>query len=197
MRWRSSSGVALVDDEGVHALAGHSRGQDPPPSGAGHVRVLALGVDDVGGDAPGQPPEHAQLGGERFAAAGAGEDGGVGVQVGPVPGVVDHRGAGPHVDAVEGAGTGVQVRRREGEETGDAGRVQAAPLGHGVEGQRQGRKQPLALAEGQVVQLAQGGGEVGLRPLGHLPQRRLVLRVKGHGQGGVEEPLAARAGPRP
>ena len=31
---------------------------------------------------------------------------------------------------------------------------------------------------------------MGLRPLGHLPQRRLVLRVKGHRQGGVEEPLA-------
>ena len=111
--------------------------------------------------------------------------------MGAVPGVVDHRGAGPHVDAVERAAPGVQVRGREGEEPGDAGRVQAAPLGHGVEGQRQGRKQPLALAEGQVVQLAEGGGEVGLRPLGHLLQGRLVLRVKGHGQGGVEEPLPA------
>ena len=117
--------------------------------------------------------------------------GGVGVQVGAVPGVVDHRGAGPHVDAVEGAAPGVQVGRREGEETGYAGRVQAAPLGHGVQGQRQGCKQPLALAEGQVVELAQGRGEVGLRPLGHLLERRLVLRVKGDGERGVEEPLPA------
>ena len=52
-------------------------------------------------------------------------------------------------------------------------------------------KQPLSLAEGQVVELAQGGGEVGLRPLGHLLERRLVLRVKGDGERGVEEPLPA------
>ncbi len=182
--------VPLVDDKRVHALAGDAGGQDPPSGCAGHVRVLALGVDDVGGDAARDAAQHAQLGGEALAAARPCEDGGVGVHVRPVPGVVDHRGAGPHVDAVEGPAPGVQVRRREGEEPGDAGRVQAAPLGHGVEGQRQGRKQPLALAEGQIVQLAQGGGEVGLRPLGHLPQRRLVLRVKGHRQGGVEEPLA-------
>ena len=70
------------------------------------------------------------------------------------------------------------------------GRVQAPPLGHRVQGQWQGGKQPLALAEGQVVQLAQGGGEVGLRPLGHLPQRRLgILRVQRHGQRRVEETL--------
>ena len=67
----------------------------------------------------------------------------------------------------------------------------APPLGDGVQGQRQGGQQPLALAEGQVVELAQGGGEVGLRPLGHLLERRLVLRVKGDGERGVEEPLPA------
>ena len=119
------------------------------------------------------------------------EDGGVGVQVRPVPGVVDHRGAGPHVDAVEGAAPRVQVRRREGEETRDAGRVEAAPLGHGVQGQGHGREQSLALAEGQIVQLAQGGGEVGLGSLDHLLERRLVPGVKGHGQRGVKESLSA------
>ena len=124
-------------------------------------------------------------------AAGAGEDGGVGVQVRPVPGVVDHRGAGPHVDAVEGPAAGVQVGGREGEEPGDAGGVQAAPLGDGVEGQRQRGQQALALPEGQGVELAQGGGEVGLRPLGHLLERCFVLRVQGDGQGGVKEPLSA------
>ena len=183
--------VALVDDEGVHALAGHAGGEHPPARGAGHVRVLALGVDDVGGHAPGQTPEHPQLGGKTLAAAGAGEDGGVRVEMGAVPGVVDHRGAGPHVDAVEGAPAGVQVGRREGEEPGDAGRVQAAPLRHGVQGQGQGREQPLALPEGQVVQLAEGRGEVGLGPLGHLLEGRLVLGVEGDGQGRVEEPIAA------
>ena len=61
MRWEKLLGVPLVDDEGVHALARHSGGQDPPPSGAGHVRVLALRVDHVGGDAPANAPEHAEL----------------------------------------------------------------------------------------------------------------------------------------
>ena len=108
-------------------------------------------------------------------------------------GVLDRidRGAGPHVDAVEGPAAGVQVGGREGEEPGDAAGVQAAPLGHGVQGQRQRGQQALALPEGQGVQLAQGGGEVGLRPLGHLLERRLVLRVKGDRQGGVKEPLSA------
>ena len=109
----------------------------------------------------------------------------------PVPGVVDHRGAGPHVDAVEGPAAGVQVGRREGEETGYAGRVQHPPHGDGVQGQRQRGQQALALPEGQGVELAQGGGEVGLGPLGHLLERRLVLRVKGDRQGGVKEPLSA------
>ena len=86
-------GVAPLDDEGVHALAGDAGGEHPSARRPRHVRVLALGVDDVGGDAPAQAPEHPQLGGEGLAAAGAGEDGGVGVQVRPVPGVVDHRGA--------------------------------------------------------------------------------------------------------
>ena len=111
--------------------------------------------------------------------------------MGPVPGVVDHRGAGPHVDAVEGAAAGVQVGRREGEETGDAGRVQAAPLGYGVQAQGQGGQQTFSLPECQVVELAQGGGEVGLGPLGHLLEGGLVFGMEGHGQGGVEQPLPA------
>ena len=49
-------GVAPLDDEGVHALARHSRGEHPPSCGAGHVRVLALRVDDVGSDATAQSP---------------------------------------------------------------------------------------------------------------------------------------------
>ena len=108
--------VAPVDDEGVHALARNSWGQDPPTGGPRHVGVLALGVDDVGPDAPTHPAQHSQLGGEGLAAAGTGQDGGVGVQVGAVEGVVDDGGAGPEVDAVEGAAPGVQVRRREGEQ---------------------------------------------------------------------------------
>ena len=47
------------------------------------------------------------------------------------------------------------------------------------------------MPEGQGVELAQGRGEVGLRPLGHLLERRLVPRVKGDGERGVEEPLPA------
>ena len=196
MRWRSSSESPLSMTKGFMPWPGTPGGEHPPARGPRHVRVLALGVDDVGGYAAAQAPEHPQLGGETLAAAGAGEDGGVRVEMGAVPGVVDHRGAGPHVDAVEGAPAGVQVGRREGEEPGDAGRVQAAPLRHGVQGQGQGREQPLALPEGQVVQLAEGRGEVGLGPLGHLLEGRLVLGVEGDGQGRVEEPLAARAAPR-
>ena len=64
--------VAPVDDKGVHALAGNARRQHAPAGGAGHVGVLALGVDDVCPDAATQPPQHAQLGGETLAAAGAG-----------------------------------------------------------------------------------------------------------------------------
>ena len=108
-----------------------------------------------------------------------------------VPGVVDHRGAGPHVDAVEGAAAGVQVGRREGEEPRQAGRVQRPPHRHGVEAQGQRRKQPLSLSEGQGVQLAQGGGEVGLGPLGHLLQGFLVPGVQGDGQGGMKQALPA------
>ena len=190
MRWRSSSESPLSMTNGFSPCPGNAGRQHSSARRPRHVRVLALGVDHVGRDAPAQAPEHPQLRCEALAGARPREDGGVGVQVRAVPGVVDHQGAGTHVDAVEGAAAGVQVGGREGEEPRKARRVQAAPLRDGVEGQGQGRKQPLALAEGQVVQLAQGGGEVGLRPLGHLPQRRLVLRVKGHRQGGVEEPLA-------
>ena len=57
-------GVALVDDEGVHALARHAGGQNASARCAGHVRVLALRVDHVGGDAARQASEHPQLGGE-------------------------------------------------------------------------------------------------------------------------------------
>ena len=69
MRWRSSSESPPLDHEGVQALSRHTRGEHPTPGGAGHVGVLALGVDDVGGDPAGQTPEHAQLGGEGLAAA--------------------------------------------------------------------------------------------------------------------------------
>ena len=95
MRWSNSSAVAPVDDEGVHALARDSRGQHPPAGGAGHVGVLALRVDDVGPHAPADAPQHSQLGGEGLARTGPGQDGGVGVQVGAVEGVVDDGGAGP------------------------------------------------------------------------------------------------------
>ena len=49
-------GVALVDDEGVHALSRHSGGEDAPARRAGHVRVLALRVYHVGGDASASDP---------------------------------------------------------------------------------------------------------------------------------------------
>ena len=62
-------GVALVDDEGVHALAGHARRENAPARRSCHVRVLSFGVDDVGGDAARQAPEHAELGRERLARA--------------------------------------------------------------------------------------------------------------------------------
>ena len=66
-----------------------------------------------------------------------------------------------------------------------------APLGHGVQGQGERGQQALALAEGQVVELAEGGGEVGLRPLGHLLERSLVPGVEGDGQGRMKQPLPA------
>ena len=52
-------------------------------------------------------------------------------------------------------------------------------------------RQTFPLPEGQVVQLAQGGGEVCLRPLGHLPERRFVLGMERDRQRGVKEPLPA------
>ena len=54
-------GVSLVDHKGVHALARHAGGQHPASRCAGHVGVLALGVDHVGGDAARQSPEHSEL----------------------------------------------------------------------------------------------------------------------------------------
>ena len=57
-------GVAPLDDKGVHPLARHTGGEDTPARCAGHVRVLALRVDDVGGDASRQSPEHAELRGK-------------------------------------------------------------------------------------------------------------------------------------
>ena len=44
-------GVSPLDHERVHALSGDAWGQHPAACGAGHVRVLALRVDDVGGHA--------------------------------------------------------------------------------------------------------------------------------------------------
>ena len=60
-----------------------------------------------------------------------------------------------------------------------------------LRGQGQRGQDALALAEGQGIELAQRGGEVGLGPLGHLLEGRLVLRVKGDGERRVEEPLAS------
>ncbi len=65
------------------------------------------------------------------------------------------------------------------------------PHRHGVERQGQRGQETFPLPEGQVVQLAERGGEVGLRPLGHLLQGRLVSGVERDGQGGVEQPLPA------
>ena len=186
IRWRSSSGSPLVDDEGIHALAGDARRQDAPARGACHVRVLALRVDDVGRDAARQTSKDTELRGEGFSRTRTGQDGGVGVEVRPVPGVVDDGGACPHVDAVEGSAPRVEVRRREGEQPGQGRGVQSPPRRDGVQSQRQCRKQPFALAKGEIVELSQRRGEVGLRPLGHLLQRVLVPRVQRHGERGVE-----------
>ena len=147
-------GVAPVDDEGVHALAGDAGGEHPPAGGAGHGGVLALGVDHVGGDAAGQAPQQGQLGGEGLARAGARQHRGVRVEVGAVEGVVDDGRAGPQVEAVERAAAGVQVRGREGEEPRKRRRVQGAPGGKGVQPQRDCRKKTLALPEGEGIHLA-------------------------------------------
>ena len=61
MRLEQLLAVSPLYDEGVHALSRHSRGQHPPARGAGHVRVLALRVDDVGGHAASDAPEHPSL----------------------------------------------------------------------------------------------------------------------------------------
>ena len=51
-------------------------------------------------------------------------------------------------------------------------------------------KQALPLPEGQGVQLAQGGGEVGAGLLGQVLEGVLVgIGVEGDGKGGVEQPL--------
>ena len=191
MRWSNSSAVAPVDDEGIHALARDSRRQHPPAGGAGHVGVLALRVDDVGPHAPADAAQQSQLGGEGLARTGAGQYRRIGVQVGAVEGVVDDGGAGSQVDAVQCPAAGVQVRRREWEQSRQAGRVQRPPYGHGVQRQGQGGQQTFPLPEGQGVQLAQGGGEVGAGLLGQLLQGVLVVGVEGDGEGGVEQPLPA------
>ena len=46
------------------------------------------------------------------------------------------------------------------------------------------------MAEREGVELAEGCAEVGLRPLGHLLEGGLVLRVERDREGGVEETLA-------
>ena len=51
-------GVALIDDERVHALARHAGGEHAASGGAGHVRVLALRVDDVGRSLPRHRPRN-------------------------------------------------------------------------------------------------------------------------------------------
>ena len=56
MRCRQLLGVALVDDEGVHALSRNSGRENASARAAGHVRVLALRVDHVGGDASASDP---------------------------------------------------------------------------------------------------------------------------------------------
>ena len=52
-------------------------------------------------------------------------------------------------------------------------------------------RKSLPLPEREQVQLAQGGGEVRPRPLGHLLEGCFVLGVKGDGQRRVEKPLPA------
>ena len=60
-------GVALVDDEGIHALAGDTGREHPAARRPRHVRVLALGVDDVGRHAPAQASENSKFGCEALA----------------------------------------------------------------------------------------------------------------------------------
>ena len=47
-------------------------------------------------------------------------------------------------------------------------------------------RMPSRWRKARLIELAQRGGEVGLGPLGHLLERRLVLRVKGDGERRVE-----------
>ena len=87
-------GIRLVQHERVHALACDAGREHAAAGRAGHVGVLALGIDHVGDAAAADAPEHAQLGRERLARAGTRQHSRVGVQVRPVPGVVDDRRAG-------------------------------------------------------------------------------------------------------
>ena len=120
-------------------------------------------------------------------ASRARQHGRVGVEVGAVEGVVDDGGAGAQVDAGERAASRVEVRRREGEEPRQRRRVERAPGGDGVEGEGQGREEAFALAEGKRVELPQRRPEVALRPLRHLSEDVVVLRVERQREGGVEE----------
>ena len=81
-----------------------------------------------------------------------------------------------------GGEKGYRLRDRRG--------VERAPGGEGVEREGQRREQPLALAEGERVQLPQRRGKVRLRALRQLVERGLVGGVERHREGGVEEPLA-------
>ena len=54
-----------------------------------------------------------------------------------------------------------------------------------------GREQTLARAEGQRIELAQDGREMGRGALGQLLQRLLVVGVQGQRERRVEQPLAA------
>ena len=104
-------GIAPVDHERVHALAGNTRRQHAPARGPCHVRVLPLRVDHVRGHPAAQAPQHAELGRKGLAAARPGQHRRVRVEVRAVERVVDHRRACPKVDAVQRAASRIHVRR--------------------------------------------------------------------------------------
>ena len=198
MRCKSSSESPRSMTKGFMPWPGTPGDSTLPPAALAMSAYSPFRVDDVGPHAPAQAPQHPQLGGKGFPRTGPGQDRRVGVEMGAVEGVVDDGGAGPQVDAVQGPAPGVQVRRREGKQPRQRRGVQRPPHRHGVQAQGQGGQQSLPLPEGQVVQLAQRGGEVGPGLLGQISFRvSWSSACKRDGQRGVEEPFPASFAPRP
>ena len=120
----------------------------------------------------GRSTQNTELRGERFAAAGSGP--GLRCWRSGVCRRTGRRRLGMTTAgrSRESAAAGVEVGRREGEETRQRRRVQRSPLGDRIEPERQGRYEALALPERERVELAQCCREMGTRSVGGVLEFR-------------------------